>query len=271
MLKKILLLLLAVFFVGCSQKSQKPELSASIFPLKWLVQRIYTDYDVYQIIKPGSNPHLYDLTPRDAEHIAKSQKVFLIGNLEPFAGKIDGSKRVEVIKLLNIPPKENPHIWLSPKRWLELAEKLPQNVKGLKTNDKNWKEVVSELRRLDKEYRQLSRLGLKVVMIHPAFVWLCRDYNIQVLYILEKHGEGAGASLKRFQELVNLLKNEDTGKVIILYTSLNPKAEDIVKRLKTIYPQLKAAKLDPLIWHTDGDYIKLMEENLRRILETVEG
>jgi ABC-type Zn uptake system ZnuABC Zn-binding protein ZnuA len=271
MLKRFFLLLVAVLFVGCSQKAEKKELSASIFPLKWLVENIYPDYEVYQIIKPGSNPHLYDLTPRDAEHIAKSQKVFLIGNLEPFAGKIEKSKRVEAIKILGIRPEENPHIWLSPKRWLELAEKLPENVKDLKGNTQNWKKVVSELQKLDKEYQQLSFLGLKVVMIHPAFVWLCKDYNLEILYILEKHGEGAEASLKRFQELVNLLKNEDLSKVVIFYTSVNPKAEEVINKIKTIYPELKTVKLDPLIWHTEGDYIKLMEENLRRILKALKG
>ena len=77
MLRLLPLLFTVLFFVSCSHKEEKPEISASIYPLVWTVKNVYPTYKVYQIVKPGSNPHLYDLTPKDALHIEHSKRCFL--------------------------------------------------------------------------------------------------------------------------------------------------------------------------------------------------
>ncbi len=257
-----LLLILLFFLTGCSQKEQTQKVSTSIFPLTWLVKNIYPSYGVYQIIKPGANPHLYDLTPRDAIEIESSQKVFLIGNLEPFARKIDPAKRVEAIKILNLPESVNPHLWLSPKKWLELAERLPDRVKDLKYNPEGWKKTVNRLRRLDAEYATLGKKNLKVVLILPAFYHMCRDYGLKVLYVLQPHPSGE-LSPKRFTEAVKILKENPDA--VVIYSTANKRAPEIISSLRREVPHLKAVGLDPLIWQTDGDYVRLMEKNLEKL------
>ena len=232
-----------------------------------MVEEVYPTYSVYQLVKPGQNPHLYDMTPKDAVAVENAKKVFLIGNLEPFATKIPPAKRVEVIELLNLPPSANPHLWLSPKRWLQFAAKLP-SVEGLKLDRQKWGEVINELKRLDTEYRKLSPLGLKVVMVHPAFVWLCKDYNLEVLAILEPHG-GVGISPQTFAKTVEILKKlPDKGKVLILYAITNPKGKEIAQKLSTL-TGVKVVGLDPLVEYDSGNYTRLMEENLKRLLKAV--
>ena len=266
-LKKFLLLLGIVFLFSCGAKNEKPLLVSSIFPLTWIVKNVYPTYSVYQLVKTGQNPHLYDLTPRDAVAVENAKKVFLIGNLEPFAKRISPAKRVEVIKLLNLPESVNPHLWLSPKRWLMFAKKLP-SVEGLKIDRQRWEGVIKELQRLDAEYKRLSTLGLKVVMVHPAFVWLCRDYNLQVLAILEPNG-GVGISPKTLPQTVEILKNlPDKGKVLILYTTTNPKGREIAQKLSSL-TGVKAVGLDPLVEYERGNYTQLMEDNLRKLLKAV--
>ena len=269
-LPKLLLPLVGVFLflTSCGEKGEKPLLVASIFPVKWVVENSYPSYKVYQLVKPGQNPHLYDLTPRDAVKVEEALKVFLIGNLEPFAREIPPSKRVEVVKLLNLSEKVNPHLWLSPKRWLEFAEKLP-SVEGLKLDTKRWQSLVEELRRLDSEYKKLSDKGLAVVMVHPAWIWLCRDYRIEVLGILEPHG-GFGISPKTFGRIAELLKNYPRKeKVLILYAATNPRGREIAQRLASL-TGVKAVGLDPLVEYTKGNYTQLMEENLKKLLTALE-
>ncbi len=266
-LKIFLITLLGIFLFSCGGKKETKQLSASIFPLSWLVKEIYPSYEVYQIIKPGSNPHIYELTPSDIRHIKNSLRVFVIGNLEPFVGKIDKDKLVEAIKILNIPPSANPHIWLSPKRWLELAQKLPKEVKGLKEDAQSYEKTISRLQKLDKEYSVLTTKGYKVVMIHPAFYWLCKDYGMKILYVLEKGDSGLQISLKRFNNLVELLKKEkELNKVLLLYSSTNEQAKKVAQRIKQLFPSIRVVELDPLIWETEGDYITLMEKNLKKLL-----
>jgi ABC-type Zn uptake system ZnuABC Zn-binding protein ZnuA len=256
------LILLSLLPLGCGRKHSTPQVSTSIFPLTGLVKRIYPSYRVYQIIKPGENPHIYDLTPRDAVEIEKSEKVFLIGNLEPFAKRIEPSKRVEVIRILNLPESANPHIWLSPRKWLAVAEKLPLDVKGLKFNPNGWKKTVEELKKLNAEYETLGKQHAKAVLILPAFYWLCKDYGIKILYILQPNPE-SGLSPRRFTEAVEILKKNPHA--LLIYSTANRGANSIIAALKREIPHLKVVGLNPLIWETNGDYVKLMEENLKRL------
>ena len=267
-LKLFLLLLSALFLLtSCGEKEKKPLLVTSIFPLTWVVKESYPSYEVYQVIKPPANPHLYDLTPKDALKLSEAQKVFLIGNLEPFASKVPETKRVEVIKLLGLPSSVNPHLWLSPKRWLDFTLSLPK-VEGLKLNRQRWEDVTEKLKRLDRDYSQLKGLNLKVVMVHPAFVWLCKDYRMEILSILETK-EGLGISPKTLMKTVETLKGiGDKNRVLLLYVSTNPKGKEIALKLSQM-TGIKAVGLDPLVGYTDGDYIRIMEENLKKILGAV--
>ncbi len=268
-MRKFLLFLLLplVALVGCSQKEETKLLSASIYPLVWTVKNLYPDYEVYQIIKPGSNPHLYDLSPKDALQIERSKKVFLIGNLEPFAEKVEPQKRVEVYKLLGLDEASNPHYWLSPKRWLLFVEKL-QNLEGLKPAPEKWKKLVEDLKNLDREYEsELSRLkGVKIVMVHPAFYWTCRDYHLEVLAVLEPKA-GLGISVRTFSGIADRIRTLKEGKVLVLYSSNNPKAAEVARKLSELSPRVVPVALNTLVSRTEGDYVKLMEENLKRILK----
>ncbi len=253
--------------MGCSQKEETRLLSASIYPLVWTVKNLYPDYEVYQIIKPGSNPHLYDLSPKDALKIEHSKKVFLIGNLEPFAKKVEPQKRVEVYKILDLDEASNPHYWLSPKRWLLFVEKLRNSV-DLKPVPERWEKLVENLKNLDREYEsELSRLkGIKIVMVHPAFYWTCEDYRLEVLAVLEPKA-GLGISVRTFSGVADKIKSLKEGKVLVLYSSTNPKAAEVARKLSELSPRVVPVALDNLVSRTEGDYIKLMEENLKRILK----
>ena len=105
-------------------------------------------------------------------------------------------------------------------------------------------------------------------MVHPAFVWLCRDYNIEVLAILEPHG-GVGISPKTFTQTVETLKNlPDKGRVLILYAITNPKGREIAEKLSSL-TGVKAVGLDPLVEYERGNYTQLMGENLKKLLKAV--
>ena len=267
-MKRLLLPIISLLLLGCSERSEKPLIVTSIYPLTWTVKELYPEYSVYQLVKSGDNPHLYDLSPKDALKIEEAKKVFLIGNLEPFAEKIPEKKKVEVIKVLKLSKSANPHLWLSPKRWLEFLKRLPQAVADLKINPRSYKKTLEIFRKLDREYEKLKGLKLSVVMIHPAFVWLCKDYNVNILGILETK-VGLGISTKRYTQIVNLLKNYK-GRLLILYVSINPKGRELARKLSK-ETGVRAVGLNPAIWEGEKTYPQILEENLKRILEALKS
>jgi ABC-type Zn uptake system ZnuABC Zn-binding protein ZnuA len=60
----------------------------------------------------------------------------------------------------------------------------------------------------------------------------------------------------------------DKNRVLLLYVSTNPKGKEIALKLSQM-TGIKAVGLDPLVGYTDGDYISVMEENLKKILGAV--
>ena len=266
-MKKLLLLIFLSFLLGCSEKEDKPLLATSIYPLTWVAKNLFPHYGVYQIIKKGSNPHLYDLTPKDALKVEQAKRVFLVGNLEPFAQRVPQEKRLEVIKVLNLPESVNPHLWLSPKRWLEFVQNLPPYVKELHPDPEGYNRTIEKLKGLDREYRKLEKENLAVVMVHPAFVWLCKDYNLEILTILEP-GEGIGISPKRLEEALQKLKTLKGKRALILYVSVNPREQEVAQKLSS-KSGIAAVGLDPALWGNKEDYIQIMERNLKLILKAL--
>jgi len=260
MVKRLFLLFSALFLFSCASK--EVDYAASIFPLRWLVQNLYPDAEVYQIVKPGSNPHLYDLTPRDAAAVERAKKVFLIGNLEPFASKVPPSKRVEVIKLLNLSPDANPHLWLSPRRWLETARRLPSAAPP--PDGEALRKTLEVLKKLDARYSVLKEKNLKAVLIYPAFYWLCKDYGVEILEIVAPSpGEPSPRKLVKAAEA--LKKHPDA---LILYPSEEPAALRLAQELKKVSPSARLVALETLVNLKEGDYAEKMEENLKRMLES---
>ena len=78
------ILFVLVLVIGCktNNNNDKPVITVSILPQKFLLQKISGgSYDINVMIPPGASPVTYDPSPRQLQQLSKSKAYFMIGQL----------------------------------------------------------------------------------------------------------------------------------------------------------------------------------------------
>ncbi len=237
-------ILFALFFVfGCrtdSNNEDKPVITASILPHRYLLQKIAgSRFEINIMIPPGASPATYDPSPRQLQQLSKSKAYFMTGNLgfeNAWIKKItsfnksmpvfDLSSGIELIysehhnsnkdnKSINA----DPHIWLSPKEIKIICRNMYMALKEIIPSDSliykhNYYSFLEELDSLDREIKKsLSKLNnRKFFIYHPALTYYARDYEL--IQISVEH-EGKAPSPYHLKQLVNLAEKENIKTIFI--------------------------------------------------------
>lgn len=175
----------------------------SITPQKFLVEEIGGEEVSVEVLVPrGADAHHYEPSPKQVERLRASALWFRIGeNFEPrllplctHMQVVDQRKGCDLI-LGSCCTAEgaDPHIWLSP-RLLKVEARAVADALAACDPDhassyqRRGKEMEARLTALDQEVGEILAGGPKVVLVsHPAFSYLCRDYGILQLAI-EREG-----------------------------------------------------------------------------------
>ena len=169
----------------------------------------------------------------------------------------------------------DPHIWLYPvnaKKQLENIEKAIVNIDpDNKTYyEENYKKYAAEFDKLDKEYaEQLAPYKDKTIVVsHEAFGYICRAYGINQKGI-EGLSPESEPSPKKMAEIVDYVKDNGI-KVIFFEELVSPKVSEAIAK----ETGAKTNMLNPLEGLSDEDmkagkdYIKVMQENLKSIVDS---
>lgn len=167
---------------------------------------------------------------------------------------------------------EDPHVWLSPKRSIEvvtnisnaLSKKYPDKKPIF---DKNAEAYINKLRGLDKEYsKSLSKAKQKsFVTQHSAFAYLAKDYGLKQVAI-NGISSGQEPSAKRLAQLSDFVKKYD-----IKYIYFEENASNKVSKTLAQEAGLKVKVLNPIegINQKDldkgKDYFTVMKDNLKAL------
>ena len=281
--KRVFILFFILAFVIAGFSKNYNRVSVSIKPLQLITKEIVgKSVDVHLIVPPGSSPHTFQLTIKEAVNLNNSDALIIVGaGLEQWLSKVEGkfSKNHRVFKLsdyfknfIGKGKRVNPHLWLSLKSMIEI---IP-NLKAFLTNiypekkyifEKNTKSLIKRLKLLDKELSEKFRLlkNKGVVMYHPVWAYFLGDYNIKVIEIIEKK-PGETPSPRRVVEIINKIKKEK-GKVIIGEPNVSEKWVRMIAKSSNA----KVVILDPLGFSKDiktyEDLIKINAENLMKYLK----
>lgn len=230
-----ILAVIMVFITSCSPSNKsgqngdgkKIQVLVSILPQKYFVEQIGgAKVEVSVLIPPGSNPHIYDPTPRQMEEISYTEIYFMIGYLGfEQAWKtslMDNYPKLKIynqslgIKLLGhegAPCHDaehqtdgsgiDPHTWLSPKNALIIAENTlktlnenyPENAEYF---GKNYQQFSSKINLLNIEIDSILKdLPSRTFMIfHPSLSYFANDFNLTQIPIEFEGKEPAPARLK---------------------------------------------------------------------------
>lgn len=244
--------------------------------------------EVYQILRPGDDPHDYEPTANDSKAAASAQIVFkngvglddwldkLISNSGTKAPLIDVSQGVKLHAGAGDEEKVgDPHIWFSTDNTKIMVATL---VKGLQQVDPAGKDYYQK--QLDEYQKQLDNLKAqinqifaptpvekrKLVTNHDAFGYFTDEFGITVVgSIIPGFSDAAQPTPLEINQLIKNIKDNNI-RVIFTETTINPKiAEQVAKTAGVkIYSNLYGDALgDP---GSDGDtYLKMMLSNAKNM------
>lgn len=217
--------------------------TTSFYPIHFLVSEIGGDFvSVDNLTPAGSEPHDYELTAQDVIKIKKSKLLFLNGGgLEVWGEKIkknmnNGSPKVITLGE-GLMAEKDPHIWLSPKLMIKMAEKITTEL--VEVDLKNEEYYQTNLSTLKSKLASLNGTYAKTlencprrdfITSHEAFSYLAEDYNLEQVSIAGISPEEE-PSIAQLAQVANFAK-ENKIKYIFFESLVSPKlAETIAKEV----------------------------------------
>ncbi len=277
-------LICAVFVYGFAYsqdartESPLPTVLVSIAPYKFFVERLAGEtVNVTLMVPTGASEHTYEPTSRAILNASKAVVWFRIGesfelralqaikSYNPQMKVIDLREGVDAITAdhshghsCHHEDCRDPHIWLSPKEAKKQAEIIANALSASfprhkELYQKNLLSFQQELTALDHEITALLHpLKVRTVMVsHPAYAYLARDYDLTQLSI---EFEGREPSPQQLTQVLQTARKLGVKTVFIQPQHISKGARLVAKELKA-----KVVEVDPL----SEDYIN----NLRKIAQ----
>ena len=269
----ILLLLLA----GCGTQTDDPrtQVVATTTQLADIARNVAPDAHVTSILKPNTDPHEYEVRPRDVKALAGADVVLESGGEadEWLAGALDaaGVDEREVLDVGAVAGIEgdDAHWWQDPVRTMKAATAIGQRVPGADAAP-----YVHRLAALDRGVRAcLDRIPVKrLVTSHDALGYFARRYGIEVVgTVIPARSTAAQPSAGEVAKLVARIRDSGV-KAIFAESSVNPKVERAIAKEAgaRVGRELWADTLGPE--GSDGaTYIGSIEANTRALAEGFTG
>ncbi|GAA3125323.1 zinc ABC transporter substrate-binding protein [Streptosporangium carneum] len=279
----------AVSVEPAGSQEGKTYITAAIYPLEWLAERIGgPDAAVTTLTKPGVEPHDLELTPIQIAVIGKSRLVVYVKGVQPAVDEAveqhaqDRSlDAATVIKTIAAAPEAtetthaegeeghhevdyDPHVWLDPSRMATVATNLGDRLAAADpAHAQDYRDraaaTASDLGALDGEMaRGLGKCASNaIVTSHAAFGYLADRYKLRQIGIsgIDPDSEPSPA---RLAEVAKVAKQE---KVTTIFTEtlVSPKVAEVLSS----EIGAKTAVLDPVESKpANGDYLSAMRQNL---------
>jgi zinc transport system substrate-binding protein len=289
-IKAALLFLLAgivLLLPACSGRVQddRPVISVSILPQKFMVERIAGDnYRVNVLVPPGASPETYEPTPGQMMDVANSVVYFRIGYID-FERTLLNSIMSQNRRLLAINTADgmeliasdivdhgdhvhlygvDPHIWLSvpgaKSQARIIAETLaridPEN-RGLYLD--NFSSFADELDELHEYFRELFREPKRrsFLVFHPALGYFARDYGLHQIGVEQ---DGKSPTAANMRSIVNQARQEGLTDIFIQMEFERENARAVARELGG-----SVIEINPLSENWP-DAIKDLAEKLHEVL-----
>ena len=210
MMKKIVFTLVsALILLSCNSEKRtgEPTIFVTIPPLKALVEEITSgDFKVEVLLKEGASPESYEPTAQQIASLNDAELVVTIGLIDferSLTENIDDNERFvelsEGVELIEGSCSHHhhhhhhhgidPHIWTSPRALRTMVNNLDRKLHDIFPDSTKYcdkaQQVMARLASLDSYCGSLlNSSNVKAIMIyHPAYTYLVRDYAIEQITI----------------------------------------------------------------------------------------
>lgn len=299
---KIVTVIIAGFMLtACtaSNKSQegKIDVKVQVWALQYLVNEIGKDNVNATLAVESGDAHHKEPTQKEIAELAKSTLFFYIG-----FGDV-GVEAQELLKATSSNPDKNvdltnkvdaiavgsekdPHVWLSPKQMLVMAETVKQKLSDKLPDKKsefevNYEALVKRLKALDSEMQTLftNKKNKKVLVEHAAYTYMARDYGFEQLSLTTTHdheNEGGKKADEHAElsaaQIENLKKIVASEKLSILYGDSQNQSELTAKVAKELGLKIeKVSTLETLSQEeVKKDYVTHIKEIAQKFAQEME-
>ncbi len=249
--------------------------------------------DVRGIMRPGEDPHVYDVRPRDVQLIAEGDLILMNGlHLEAtLTHAIEHNAKGKIVRLAETPqimPLESeqtrgapdPHCWFNVQYFRVYAERArdalveadPKNAEGYRARTESYLKELDELHEwVKKEIASIPRERRAMVTSHDAFQYFGRAYFIDVFAVIgiSTEQQPKPQDVQRLESIVR----ERGVKALFIETSVSQTLNDIVRKVAdntgakiggTLYSDSLGAPDTPA-----GTYLGMVRHNTKTVVEAL--
>jgi zinc transport system substrate-binding protein len=269
---RIILILfgLALILAGCgsssSEGNSKTRVVAAFYPLAYAAEQIGgSRVSVENLTPAGAEPHDLEISPRSVADVQSADLVLLLGH--GFQKQVESAAGhgKHVLLLLDAPglnrfANGDPHVWLDPKRYELIAERIGTALHRPAAT----RAFVRRLQALGREYAHglADCVRREIITSHQAFAYLAQRYHLNQVSITGLTPESEATP----QDLEHVIQVTRRTRATTVYFErlVSPRLADTVAR----EAGARTAVLDPIEGLTKSrqargeSYFSLMRDNL---------
>ncbi len=283
--EKILVILIAILFLFSfviilfnKKPSFKNKVAVTIFPFYDITKEIVGNkFEVVLIIPPGSEPHNFEITPKDIANITESKIILTSGtyldswvkNIVSYLGEIKIVKLNQNLPLIIENNGEiDPHFWLSLENMKKIAENITKEIIKIDHQNQNYylENLDSLKNKIDtlktKSSEELKNINSRYFITqHNAFQYLAKELNFQVFYLESTNKEITPDKIKNLIEKIKIYKIKS---IFQEPNEISPGLKNIAQDLN-----LKIFELDPLEGKGALNFFEGYENNIKILKEAL--
>ena len=248
--------------------------------------------DLTCLIKPASDPHVYQPAPEDRKAIENASLVMYSGyDFEPSLIKLikstsNSAPKVAIAEVAVPTPQQfeedgktvpDPHVWHNAQNGVQMVAAIQSNLAKVAPANaalyaKNAQAVTAELTQIDgwikSQIATIPEASRKLVTTHDALGYYSKAYNIPIEGALEGVSTEEKPTANRIKELVETIRN-DKVPTIFPELTINPKLIDAVAKEANVKVSDRELYADGLgETGSEGDtYQKMLVANTKTIVE----
>lgn len=264
--------------------------ATSISPLADLIKNVGGDkVKVTMLVRPGGDPHSFELTPEAIKSVAQAKVFFANGvGEEPYLDKlVKSTGELKVVTLsdgMEILGKGsggaysdtgNPHLWLDPQNAGAYVKKIRDTLQQLSPSNADYFSAnadayLIQLETLDKTIRSkvsaIPSPARTMLVFHEAWPYFAKRYGLEHRALVKN--SDSEPSAKEYAELISYIKAHKV-KVVFGEAGFNPKLvtqlaqEAGIKYVDNLYDDTVANNPEA------DNYLKMMYSNADKIVNAL--
>ena len=301
----ILLIILSIFLItGCKLKTNndKKLIIATNFPSYDAARAIIGDSDTIELkmlLKPGSDIHDFEPTPKDIKNIIDSSLFIYVGGesdewIDDVLGDVnkDKTKLVKLMDLVDLKEEEivdgmesdeeeeeyDEHIWTSPLNEIIIINYLKDEIIKIDPDnkdiyEKNASDYINQLKDIDNEFKDIVKNGKrKTIIFGDRFPlrYFVDLYDLDYYAAFPGCSEQTEASAKTISFLINKVKSENIPVVFKIELSNGKIADTIANETNAKVLEFHTAHNISLKDFNNGiTYVDIMKKNIKALKEAL--